>query len=392
MPVGTPAYPYRFIPARAGNTPPAGGLNCRRPVHPRSRGEHRCEWVSARYVDGSSPLARGTHGRSRRPSGSPRFIPARAGNTPTRRCWGSTPTVHPRSRGEHTTAIRDARSAFGSSPLARGTRAEADHPRTLDRFIPARAGNTAPSRHPTSATPVHPRSRGEHRRPRRGRGFSTGSSPLARGTLAARGRRRARRRFIPARAGNTEGAESAPDLVPVHPRSRGEHSLAETSTTCMSGSSPLARGTPCSVGARIARHRFIPARAGNTAATAPRRLCAPVHPRSRGEHATFAPQAPDLNGSSPLARGTRNIDHAKRAAERFIPARAGNTSAARRRSPRSPVHPRSRGEHHCCRTCGSRSTGSSPLARGTQLPARLAGEVVRFIPARAGNTRMQEAA
>ena len=73
---------HRFIPARAGNTGPGGRAPCSRSVHPRSRGEH-CLSPAARLADaGSSPLARGTRVRRNPEPPMYRFIPARAGNTP----------------------------------------------------------------------------------------------------------------------------------------------------------------------------------------------------------------------------------------------------------------------------------------------------------------------
>ena len=54
-------------------------------AHPRSRGEHVTRRCKAGVVIGSSPLARGTLTRSARPLLPARLIPARAGNTTSRR-------------------------------------------------------------------------------------------------------------------------------------------------------------------------------------------------------------------------------------------------------------------------------------------------------------------
>ena len=158
---------HRFIPARAGNTPPYSdtgrayggssprvrGTRCIRDCRPDRRSVH--------------PRACGEHAEPRAPRvGRRRFIPARAGNTPTRAAM---------------TRVR-----VGSSPRVRGTRACAP---TVDgmqrRFIPARAGNTSafgsrrssvggssPRVRGTRRTAVtarldctvHPRACGEHRR------------------------------------------------------------------------------------------------------------------------------------------------------------------------------------------------------------------------------------
>ena len=113
-------------------------------------------------------------------------------------------------------------------------------------------------------------------------------------------------RFIPAGAGNTTIWPDTRRRRSVHPRWRGEHTMKVRRCGQMSGSSPLARGTPFRhvVGHCIAR--FIPAGAGNTAALAAEGIPTPVHPRWRGEH---------------YKSGERFSLR-----DRFIPAGAGNTT------------------------------------------------------------------
>ena len=194
--------------------------------------------------------------------------------------------------------------AVGSSPLARGTPDRRPGHRQGERFIPARAGNTPGRGMPATASPVHPRSRGEHpTRDSRWMWFH-GSSPLARGTRPSRPKERGHRRFIPARAGNTVGAEADQPWSSVHPRSRGEHPHPRVPQGGIGGSSPLARGTRHRA-RRVERdRRFIPARAGNTGRSRTGWGGRAVHPRSRGEHHAAAVVAVGHDGSSPLARGT----------------------------------------------------------------------------------------
>ena len=360
----------RFIPARAGNTTPCSFTRRPKTVHPRSRGEHLGTIVSAGTEYGSSPLARGTQADPLQHPLRSRFIPARAGNTLEPIFTIHQCSVHPRSRGEHLVDQPRIRFHHGSSPLARGTRQGHPPRRVADRFIPARAGNTplrtAGARH----GPVHPRSRGEHDEAHDVLEVDVGSSPLARGTPGSPGLRGYRPRFIPARAGNTAARVSACRIRPVHPRSRGEHSLTIVSRTIRPGSSPLARGT------RGPLNEF------------PGEVT--VHPRSRGEHFRSQGAVRLRTGSSPLARGTPMSDHSSGIGRRFIPARAGNTRAGRRAPRHGAVHPRSRGEHIRKHWGGSTWYGSSPLARGT-LPRRLGRDRGRrFIPARAGNTSARD--
>ena len=274
----------------------------------------------------------------------------------------------------------------GSSPLARGTPAVRAAGALRVRFIPARAGNTATVGPFQTYNPVHPRSRGEHWMMGWPPGWTDGSSPLARGTLERLGGAAAVPRFIPARAGNT--ATPLPDSLtaPVHPRSRGEHFAAFGGTWRVTGSSPLARGTRTSTNTSTNSSRFIPARAGNTRWQRKRSLLSPVHPRSRGEHARAREANPEGSGSSPLARGTRAQVRASEAGARFIPARAGNTRLTNRPPVRRPVHPRSRGEHVSHQPTITGGIGSSPLARGTPTTSGYSRSIRRFIPARAGNT------
>ena len=194
-----------------------------------------------------------------------------------------------------------------------------------------------------------------------------GSSPLARGTRYARVDDTRDTRFIPARAGNTDAGCGAGHGGPVHPRSRGEHSIPVAPVAWIAGSSPLARGTRWAGTVRPSPRRFIPARAGNTAASCAHPAGTTVHPRSRGEHQHPTRPCSGGRGSSPLARGTLEHDVAEVDQDRFIPARAGNTSRCWPRTPAASVHPRSRGEHVPGLGALRGAAGSSPLARGTRF-------------------------
>ena len=276
-------------------------------------------------VAGSSPLARGTHGRGRPRVHVRRFIPARAGNTRPGPSGPRCTTVHPRSRGEHVELAVEVALVAGSSPLARGTPQPASPPRIAYRFIPARAGNTPPAVRWTIRMTVHPRSRGEHARICSHHRSESGSSPLARGTRSRSARACSSDRFIPARAGNTRSCSRGRTWSSVHPRSRGEHLQEHRHYYASIGSSPLARGTPVVAEANAPLRRFIPARAGNTVWRSNATASSSVHPRSRGEHYHAPTPRPASSGSSPLARGTPAHWDTATGPRRFIPARAGNT-------------------------------------------------------------------
>ena len=172
-----------------------------------------------------------------------------------------------------------------------------------------------------------------------------GSSPLARGTRALAPTPTDAKGLIPARAGNTVLRSSSPHRVGAHPRSRGEHTRIVTLHALATGSSPLARGTLVDVVIRCAQAGLIPARAGNTltppSCSSPKR----AHPRSRGEHDSYGDKVIKGAGSSPLARGTRHRRHQSPESNGLIPARAGNTGYGFCGADHAWAHPRSRGEH-----------------------------------------------
>ena len=234
------------------------------------------------------------------------LIPARAGNThhpvapkPKRR-------AHPRSRGEHAGGGPGDSGSAGSSPLARGTLQELQPGEKTEGLIPARAGNTGDLHAWTAPAWAHPRSRGEHSLPSRSRPCESGSSPLARGTRYPK--------------------SSNFTITVAHPRSRGEHTVLLVKAAQEAGSSPLARGTPEPVTLIVCRPGLIPARAGNTIRKQFQHHGGRAHPRSRGEHVVFKAILPIVSGSSPLARGTPLFLVSDTATGGLIPARAGNTS------------------------------------------------------------------
>ena len=97
------------------------------------------------------------------------------------------------------------------------------------------------------------------------------------------------------------------------------------------------------------------------------------------------------SGSSPLARGTLRCREGGDEFGRFIPAGAGNTARMSASNWMASVHPRWRGEHGLEGLEQGGVGGSSPLARGTQRPWHIYGQGKRFIPAGAGNTQQRPA-
>ena len=227
--------------------------------------------------------------------------------------------------------IRYDNTVYGLSPLARGTRGNGNRPRGRGRFIPAGAGNTMSGTMPRLSGPVYPRWRGEHPMDPTFAVCVTGLSPLARGTLQLDARMNLLTRFIPAGAGNTRRMIDEVKIQAVYPRWRGQHDARIRSWFCHYGLSPLARGTPTFRRILVPSRRFIPAGAGNTMAQIQLIKISAVYPRWRGEHTTLNSRSPWSGGLSPLARGTPIYLQSILMNWRFIPAGAGNTQSAPQR-------------------------------------------------------------
>ncbi len=254
--------------------------------------------------NGSSPHPRGTHVWTESATLCDRFIPAPAGNTTLWSSWCWSSSVHPRTRGEHSTRSCRCVKPNGSSPHPRGTRGNQSIRLMGARFIPAPAGNTRSVLfRPVSGT-VHPRTRGEHRRDSMRRYSAGGSSPHPRGTRQCLPDCQAMRRFIPAPAGNTWRLGGTAASESVHPRTRGEHGASCFVDAIQRGSSPHPRGTRPRRTQAAQHDRFIPAPAGNTPTDVMPQVPLSVHPRTRGEHDSFRSSALAQGGSSPHPRGT----------------------------------------------------------------------------------------
>ena len=109
------------------------------------------------------------------------------------------------------------------------------------------------------------------------------------------------------------------------------------------GSSPLARGLPCTVSGPKEADGIIPARAGFTLHCERPEGGGWDHPRSRGVYQARRAVRLSAFGSSPLARGLQCRVHGREDLFGIIPARAGFTTCRPTRRSRLTDHPRSRG-------------------------------------------------
>ena len=159
------------------------------------------------------------------------------------------------------------------------------------------------------------------------------------------------RRFIPAYAGNRLNPTHFECSIAVHPRICREQSLQLLNVTLRCGSSPHMQGTGVKNSKQLAKKRFIPAYAGNREPRQSRQPVNPVHPRICREQGT-APVSPARQpGSSPHMQGTGVNSRGTNPSHRFIPAYAGNRQVRWRPNTVRSVHPRICREQDLILTC-----------------------------------------
>ena len=289
-------------------------------------------------------------------------------------------------RGEHAYAEEAGANQAGSSPHARGALRELVRERQELGIIPACAGSTTRSACRWTAWGDHPRMRGEHADDASSAFDAGGSSPHARGAHKRAVLDGLDQGIIPACAGSTRIALRCRRAWRDHPRMRGEHKGKPAAQVRAMGSSPHARGAHGVPAMDVSVSWIIPACAGSTT-WAPRRTRRwRDHPRMRGEHLWRRSRRACAAGSSPHARGARLGEPDAGQRRGIIPACAGSTGRCRRKPPWCRDHPRMRGEHTFNVDASHKLAGSSPHARGARVQqARLPGPD-GIIPACAGST------
>ena len=237
-----PSCRVGIIPACAGSTMQGRPQGHTGGDHPRVRGEHRDPPPEVAGVGGSSPRARGAQ-EAHQPADPARgIIPACAGSTLVENTSQLRIGDHPRVRGEHSAPPCPRAGQQGSSPRARGAHGRALHPPAERGIIPACAGSTFPRAAWTPCPRDHPRVRGEHPCSTRGHFCAPGSSPRARGAHRHGLAHHPGGGIIPACAGSTAFCSGWRTSTGDHPRVRGEHVTLGARIRCGYGSSPRARG------------------------------------------------------------------------------------------------------------------------------------------------------
>ena len=293
--------------------------------------------------------------------------------------------VHPRVCGEPAGSGPVNRPWMGPSPRVRGTRPCRPSARARRRSIPACAGNPIAPASPCSADGVHPRVCGEPDRCGFLAQIGPGPSPRVRGTRGAAGAAVGRRGSIPACAGNPGRRGHDPATRAVHPRVCGEPAVQSSALVPRSGPSPRVRGTPGGRTRSDPASGSIPACAGNPSSWPPTTAAARVHPRVCGEPAAGIADAAIVEGPSPRVRGTRAAAGGGADGVGSIPACAGNPGRRPARSSSAGVHPRVCGEPALRWPNMLTRTGPSPRVRGTRERAGGGASGAGSIPACAGN-------
>ena len=274
---------------------------------------------------GSSPRVRGKRRRMSALSGCPRIIPARAGQTPRARDPRCPGPDHPRACGANLATDHGVRLADGSSPRVRGKLLFCSPEVKSARIIPARAGQTRSRRAGSRCRPDHPRACGANDAPSATKSRTCGSSPRVRGKQGMGRHVRAARRIIPARAGQTVRRTWRARPGSDHPRACGANWSMPDKYRGGFGSSPRVRGKPWRMSSSSPHSRIIPARAGQTFRWQRPWLPDTDHPRACGANGAILVFVFLESGSSPRVRGKllRLFRAVRR--DRIIPARAGQT-------------------------------------------------------------------
>ncbi len=255
---------FRAIPTGVGNSVAGRAAAAPEPGHPHRRGELYAPRAVLELADGPSPQAWGTPLEQAGEALTVRAIPTGVGNSRHAPDHPARPAGHPDRRGELPGGPSRRRSRSGPSPQAWGTRLDLISTNSVERAIPTGVGNSTPGRPLTPTLTGHPHRRGELKLRLLMPGSSTGPSPQAWGTRAARPRVRAAGRAIPTGVGNSSCQSPTRTCTAGHPHRRGEIMSLLRPRPNDGGPSPQAWGTPQLAPPRGPHGRAIPTGVGNS--------------------------------------------------------------------------------------------------------------------------------
>ena len=343
--------------------------------------------MKIRIAEGLSPRVRGNLARSALPGRVRRSIPACAGE-PTHRSHLVAPlAVYPRVCGGTASQTLAYRRDRGLSPRVRGNRRAGRPGHARRRSIPACAGEPRAGEGAGVVAKVYPRVCGGTVNITCAHGTSVGLSPRVRGNRGFSGRRAGWSGSIPACAGEPLSKGWRSTLTGVYPRVCGGTILKKSFRASVSGLSPRVRGNPAPRMPIGICDRSIPACAGEPWADRSAAVRKEVYPRVCGGTLTTTLWTGLPMGLSPRVRGNRRHSAGSICAGGSIPACAGEPLSARAGYRQSPVYPRVCGGTGLELRRRPRTPGLSPRVRGNlfAVAAPLGG--AGSIPACAGEPR-----
>ena len=319
----------RSIPACAGEPRPSPPLTDRRRVYPRVCGGTPNWDLEPCHRHGLSPRVRGNLDDDPSRSYWMRSIPACAGEPGRVSRSHVGRTVYPRVCGGTVLSTDLETPEFGLSPRVRGNPAYASRHTSINRSIPACAGEPPAHALPENHSTVYPRVCGGTSDTSSFEGICGGLSPRVRGNHLFYMGNGNNVRSIPACAGEPAGKTSQSITYSVYPRVCGGTRWSSSTGALTDGLSPRVRGNREVPQACIDVRRSIPACAGEPRSVLGGCVGHAVYPRVCG--GTYPERATPhrTRGLSPRVRGNPGSVDAEGARLRSIPACAGE-----------PVHPR----------------------------------------------------
>ena len=354
-------------------------------LSPHGRGKH-CARTSGPSPTGSIPARAGETDRPDAARSATRVYPRTGGGNPNCAMCRPVLQVYPRTGGGNWPTFRLFCHGRGLSPHGRGKHSASQTVENVQGSIPARAGETQDPPGSQSYYRVYPRTGGGNAAKPPSTAVITGLSPHGRGKLHSVQGLFLRMGSIPARAGETPTPFASGVVPRVYPRTGGGNSSSSILLFPQPGLSPHGRGKPGTATWRSLTTGSIPARAGETATKTACSICCRVYPRTGGGNDNILNVCVALMGLSPHGRGKLLCGKAERSGDGSIPARAGETSIDTEHGTRIGVYPRTGGGNEGTRKKRFHIWGLSPHGRGKLWAKTRRFSPTGSIPARAGET------
>ena len=215
-------------------------------------------------------------------------------------------------------------------------------------------------------------------------GVGAGLSPRGRGNLLAAEKLDLGPRSIPAWAGQPAPGPARPGRSSVYPRVGGATRRWLWISSQSRGLSPRGRGNLHHVPGGPAADRSIPAWAGQPIVTVSPTIGSPVYPRVGGATTGVYEGNYQGNGLSPRGRGNQLLDHRQQSRQRSIPAWAGQPTTRPPTAAVAAVYPRVGGATSGPGVPRETLIGLSPRGRGNLAGRPLQVGRCGSIPAWAG--------